>query len=337
LRFGPAPRPRRGRTRVLGDFPGPEPLAVSSGILCETLSVARCREDGRAHAEPRALEQAQVSTGRTSRGGRNAKANDLSWVRLGTASHPLDAQLLSRLGRSSSTVLVPGVAVRRIASDGLTMLGLLEKAGRRAAASLSARNLSIRATGSQRIAHSERKADRCDGERREESRPANEGLVSTKHHASPLRARHVCAVQSVPSYLLLPRTPLSPLGASRARVLTPASSLLRPLDCHQCRCTGTRMYGLTENSNGQHMSSPPCTTRSGSASSVSPRRLAPHSLNPDSTIIRTADRPTPYKGLTRTIVHAGPVMVVTVPEIRKRFFGYKPVERPPTSYPRECS
>ncbi|KAG0664269.1 hypothetical protein C6P46_001733 [Rhodotorula mucilaginosa] len=29
----------------------------------------------------------------------------------------------------------------------------------------------------------------------------------------------------------------------------------------------------------------------------------------------------------------GPVMVVTVPEIRKRFFGYKPVERPPTSYP----
>lgn len=29
-------------------------------------------------------------------------------------------------------------------------------------------------------------------------------------------------------------------------------------------------------------------------------------------------------------------MVVTVPEIRKRFFGYKPVERPPTSYPREC-
>lgn len=34
--------------------------------------------------------------------------------------------------------------------------------------------------------------------------------------------------------------------------------------------------------------------------------------------------------------NAGPVMVVTVPEIRKRFFGYKPVERPPTSYPREC-
>ena len=28
-------------------------------------------------------------------------------------------------------------------------------------------------------------------------------------------------------------------------------------------------------------------------------------------------------------------MVLTVPEIRKRFFGYKPVERPPTSYPRK--
>ena len=191
--------------------------------FCKTLSVARCREDGRAHAEPRALEQAQVSTGRTSRGGRNAKANDLSWVRLGTASHPLDAQLLSRLGRSSSTVLVPGVAVRRIASDGLTMLGLLEKAGRRAAASLSARNLSIRATGSQRIAHSERKADRCDGERREESRPANEGLVSTKHHASPLRAppppppplpRPPCLRCSVRSVVPTP-TSYAPLSAWR--------------------------------------------------------------------------------------------------------------------------
>lgn len=30
-------------------------------------------------------------------------------------------------------------------------------------------------------------------------------------------------------------------------------------------------------------------------------------------------------------------MVLTVPEIRKRFFGYKPVERPPTSYPRKSS
>ncbi|GAA5863693.1 hypothetical protein JCM5296_003991 [Sporobolomyces johnsonii] len=29
----------------------------------------------------------------------------------------------------------------------------------------------------------------------------------------------------------------------------------------------------------------------------------------------------------------GPVAVVTVPEVRKRFFGWKPVERPPTTYP----
>lgn len=38
--------------------------------------------------------------------------------------------------------------------------------------------------------------------------------------------------------------------------------------------------------------------------------------------------PTPLKG---------PAMVVTVPEIRKRFFGWKPVERPPTTYPRAYS
>ncbi|TNY18973.1 hypothetical protein DMC30DRAFT_354610 [Rhodotorula diobovata] len=29
----------------------------------------------------------------------------------------------------------------------------------------------------------------------------------------------------------------------------------------------------------------------------------------------------------------GPAMVLTVPEARKRFFGYRPVERPPTTYP----
>ncbi|GAA5921329.1 hypothetical protein JCM1841_002439, partial [Sporobolomyces salmonicolor] len=29
-----------------------------------------------------------------------------------------------------------------------------------------------------------------------------------------------------------------------------------------------------------------------------------------------------------------PAAVVTVPEVRKRFFGWKPAERPPTSYPR---
>ncbi|GAA5984053.1 hypothetical protein JCM11641_005580 [Rhodosporidiobolus odoratus] len=29
----------------------------------------------------------------------------------------------------------------------------------------------------------------------------------------------------------------------------------------------------------------------------------------------------------------GPALVVTVPEVRKRYFGYKPVERPPTTYP----
>ncbi|KAM0754772.1 hypothetical protein T439DRAFT_309570 [Meredithblackwellia eburnea MCA 4105] len=29
----------------------------------------------------------------------------------------------------------------------------------------------------------------------------------------------------------------------------------------------------------------------------------------------------------------GPVAVVAVPEIRKSWFGWKPVERPPTTYP----
>ncbi|GAA5832262.1 hypothetical protein JCM11251_004299 [Rhodosporidiobolus azoricus] len=29
----------------------------------------------------------------------------------------------------------------------------------------------------------------------------------------------------------------------------------------------------------------------------------------------------------------GPALVVAVPEIRSRFFGWKPVERPPTTYP----
>ncbi|GAA6047291.1 hypothetical protein JCM3770_001870 [Rhodotorula araucariae] len=29
----------------------------------------------------------------------------------------------------------------------------------------------------------------------------------------------------------------------------------------------------------------------------------------------------------------GPVIVLTIPEARKKFFGWKPVERPPTTYP----
>lgn len=88
------------------------------------------------------------------------------------------------------------------------------------------------------------------------------------------------------------------------------------------------------------MSNPPCTTRSGSASSVSPPRLAqPRPDLSEHGEPGAADRPELYTGLTRdhckTRTHAGPVMVLTVPEIRKRFFGYKPVERPPTSYPRK--
>ncbi|GAA5908176.1 uncharacterized protein JCM6883_004296 [Sporobolomyces salmoneus] len=29
----------------------------------------------------------------------------------------------------------------------------------------------------------------------------------------------------------------------------------------------------------------------------------------------------------------GPIAVVAVPEVRRKFFGWKPVERPPTTYP----
>lgn len=99
------------------------------------------------------------------------------------------------------------------------MAGSLGKAGRRAAASLSARSLSIRATGSERIAYGEREVDRLT-ERDEEANRRREAVSTQIHLASPAMSALFSPFRRTYSYLVRPAPFLVP-PFSEARTLTP--------------------------------------------------------------------------------------------------------------------
>lgn len=170
------------------------------------------------------------------------------------------------------------------------------------------------------------------------SPPGLDSSPATPHPS----ARHVCRVWSVPPQLHLPRASLPSRLCARARPraeLTP--SAFPPSSSSSTRSTHpTPPRAFAALCLPRHRCCWPRARATATDSArVARRLLLHHPRRPGSVSFPPLSPPPPpprNKALTRC-GHPGPAMVLTVPEARKRFFGYRPVERPPTTYPREWS